>query len=434
MYYGISDMSSTLVSFGSALAVMGMYDAMYRMFFEKDDEEYKKEICSTTLSFTLGTSLVVFLLMLIFRQSLANYFFGNSKYSYVVYLSAMATLVGATNNIISAPTRMQNKRKIFLVTNTISPIISYTISIPMLLAGHYIIALPLAGVISGVTMEFSFWILNRKWFVLHKFRKEHLAPLLKIAIPLLPNFLIYWIFNSCDRVMITNLIGIEAAGIYSVASKLGSCSQLIYTAFAGGWQYFAFSTMKEENQVESNSRIFEYLGVISFLATAFVCACSYLIFKILFTEEYLSGYISAPYLFLAPLLQMLFQVAANQFIVVKKTWPNMFILGVGAIVNIIINYTLIPAIGIEGASLATLVGYVISDIICVIVLCKMELMVVSKRFMGVCAIMVGYLLLWRLFFTERVIVGTIFAIAMTFIYAVQYRKEAQTLVKALLGR
>jgi O-antigen/teichoic acid export membrane protein len=192
--------------------------------------------------------------------------------------------------------------------------------------------------------------------------------------------------------------------------------------------------MKEENQVESNSRIFEYLGVISFLATAFVCACSYLIFKILFTEEYLSGYISAPYLFLAPLLQMLFQVAANQFIVVKKTWPNMFILGVGAIVNIIINYTLIPAIGIEGASLATLVGYVISDIICVIVLCKMELMVVSKRFMGVCAIMVGYLLLWRLFFTERVIVGTIFAIAMTFIYAVQYRKEAQTLVKALLGR
>lgn len=36
-YFGISDMSNTVVSFGSALAVIGMYDAMYRMFFEKED-------------------------------------------------------------------------------------------------------------------------------------------------------------------------------------------------------------------------------------------------------------------------------------------------------------------------------------------------------------------------------------------------------------
>ena len=34
-YYGISDLSNTVISFGSALAVMGMYDAMYRMFSEK---------------------------------------------------------------------------------------------------------------------------------------------------------------------------------------------------------------------------------------------------------------------------------------------------------------------------------------------------------------------------------------------------------------
>ena len=46
-YFGISDLSNTVVSFGSAIAVMGMYDAMYRMFFEKDDENYKRKVCST---------------------------------------------------------------------------------------------------------------------------------------------------------------------------------------------------------------------------------------------------------------------------------------------------------------------------------------------------------------------------------------------------
>lgn len=63
--------------------------------------------------------------------------------------------------------------------------------------------------------------MNREWFDPRRFDFKLLKELLAIAIPLLPNFLIYWVFNSCDKVMITNMIGIGAAGIYSVGSKLG---------------------------------------------------------------------------------------------------------------------------------------------------------------------------------------------------------------------
>ena len=129
-YFGLSDLSNTAVSFASAFAVMGMYDAMYRMFFEKDDEGHKKKVCSTALFFTLTTSLLVFIVMLSARGWIAGFFFGDRQYTEIVYLSAMATLVGATNNIISAPTRMQNQRKKFLITNTIGPLLSYMISVP----------------------------------------------------------------------------------------------------------------------------------------------------------------------------------------------------------------------------------------------------------------------------------------------------------------
>ncbi len=422
-YFGISDLSNTIISFGGAIAVMGMYDAMYRMFFEKDDEEYKKSICSTALYFTIFTSCIVFVVMLLFKDTIAYYFFSDKKYAYVVYISAIATFVGATNQIVSLPTRMQNQRKRFLIANILSPIISYSISIPLLLLGYYVIALPLAAVISVLTMEVSFGILNRRWFSFKRFDKKLLKPLLVIAIPLLPNFLIYWIFNSCDKVMITNMIGIGAAGIYSVGSKLGHCSQLIYMAFAGGWQFFAFSTMNEKDQVKSNSIIFEYLGIISFAATAFICAWSYAIYKILFTEEYISGYIIAPYLFLAPLLQMLFQVIANQFLVVKKTWPNIPILSLGAIVNIIINYIFIPIIGIEGASIATLLGYIVSDIVCAIVLCRMKLMTVNFKFIYSSILMAGYFFVWRNFFSQNIIIGTIAAIVISLIFALLYRED-----------
>lgn len=426
-YYGLSDLSNTLTSLASYLAIFGMYDAMYRMFFEKEDNEFKRDVCSTTFLFTIGLSIIIFVIMLICREFLASIFFGSTDYVFLVYISAIATLTSATNAIISAPTRMQNKRKVFLITNAISPILSYSISIPLLLAGHYIIALPLALVIARSTIEISFYIMNHAWFSIKRFRWNLLRKMLVIAVPLFPNSLIYWIFNSSDRIMIANLLDASAAGIYAVGAKLGACSQLIYTAFAGGWQFFAFSTMNEKNQVKSNSMIFEYLGIISFVFTSLICACSYWIFKLLFTEDYLSGYYVAPYLFLAPLLQMLYQVISNQFLVVKKTWPSMLILLSGAIVNIVINFIFIPLWGIEGAAFATLLGYVITDIICSIVLIKMKLMIISKRFMISAMAMFFYIVIWRLFFSKRIVIGLIMALMLCALFLWLYKEDAEML-------
>lgn len=432
-YLGISDMANTIVSFGSALATIGMYDAMYRMFFEKDDDLYKKAVCSTTIVFTLATSLAVFLLMIVFREKLTKLFFGGKKLEYIIYLSAIATTLSTTNSIIAAPTRMQNKRKIFLITNTIAPLLSYGVSILLLLKGWYIIAIPISTIVSGLIMEISFYIMNHKWFRLKLFDKSLLKQLLRIAIPLFPNFIIYWIFNSSDRLMITSMIGVGAEGVYSVGSKLGSVSQLIYIAFASGWQYFSFTTMRDENQVELNSKIFEYLGVLSFVVTSFVCALSRFVFQLLFTGEYINGYVVAPYLFLAPLLQMLFQVACNQFLIIKKTWPNMFILLWGAIVNIILNLKLIPVLGIEGASIATLIGYAVSDIIVIMVLKKMKLMVISRRFIILAIGLVLNFVIWRLIAYSNLILGLVFSFAYTSLCCLLYKKELNQIIKSIKG-
>lgn len=429
-YFGISDMSGTVVSFGSALAIMGMYDAMYRMFFEKEEEEYKRSICSTAFVFTIFMSFIIFMAMISCRNFIANRFFGDARYAYLVYITATATMVGATNSIVSAPTRMQNKRKVFLVMNTLSPVLSYSVAIPLLLKGYYVVALPVATMVAGLSCEMVFLILNHKWFSLKKVDLSHLKPLLMIGIPLLPNFLIYWIFNSSDKLMITNLIGTAATGIYSVGAKLGHASQLIYTAFAGGWQFFAFSTMKEQDQVESNSRIFEYLGIVSYISTALVFALAEPIYGLLFTGDYIKGYIISPYLFLAPLLQMLFQVACNQFLVVKKTWPNLFILTGGAVVNVVLNLCLIPKMGIEGAAIATLIGYVISDTIAVVVLCRMRLMVISLRFIVASLLMAGFIPLWRFVLVGNVLADLVAAVLLSCVLVILYRDD----LRSLFGR
>lgn len=428
-YFGLNDMSTIVISFGSALAIMGMYDAMFRMFFDKDNKEYKKEICSSAFAFTMITSLVIFLILVIFRKTIAVCFFNSPEYTNLLMLSAISILIGATNSIVSAPTRMENKRKIYLVTNTLSPVISYSVAVPLLLKGYYVIALPLAGVISALVIEIFFIIINRNWFSLKRVKKSHIKNMLKIALPLMPNFLIYWIFNSSDRLMITKLLGTEYTGIYAIGGKVGQVSQLIYTAFASGWQYFAFSTMKDNDQVKLTSNIFEYLGIITFVAGMLMSVFSKLLFQFFFEADYILGYVVAPYLFLAPLLLMLFQVACNQFIVIKKTWPNLFILSGGAIINIGLNYILIPKIGIEGAAIATLMGYVCSVVTCVIVLTKMNLISLSQKFLFCSMLTSVYLPVKRYVFYDDFMISFISAMILTILFILCYLPDIRKVLK-----
>lgn len=422
-YYGLNDLSMTLVSVGQAIAVFGMYDAMFRLFFDKDDEIYQKQICSTAFLITMITSLAVFFVIIGFNQVLSKLIFKDEQYSYLVCLAAFAILVGATNNIVAAPTKIQNKSKTFIIVNTLSPIIAYSMAIPLLLSGYYSFALQISNLVAAILIEGFFIYKNRGWFSFKYVNWLYIKPLLKIAVPLMPSFLIYWIYHSADRLMIQHFLNAQEVGIYAIGSKLGQISNLIYTAFTGGWLYFAYSTMKEEAQVKNNSRIFEYLGIIAYSASVLACAFSYNIYKIVFTEEYLPGYKVAPYLFFAPLLQMLFQVAGNQFIVMKKVLPNVLILFAGAIVNVGLNLILIPRVGIEGAAIGTIMGYLFADIICVIVLLKIEMLVLSKRFVIATAGILLFWFIWVVYLYRFIFMGICTAVVIILLYCYLYRRD-----------
>ncbi|WP_407535977.1 oligosaccharide flippase family protein [Cetobacterium somerae] len=260
------------------------------------------------------------------------------EYQRLATFSAFAIGIGGVSSIIAAPTRMRNNRKIYLYTGVSFPIIGFIVTYSLIKLGYTYEAIVYSNLAMSITSLIIFYILNRKDFIFNMFDKKIMKELFKIELPLLPTFLIYWIYNSMDRVIINRMLGPTELGIYSVGAKVASISQLVYTAFAGGWQYFAFSTMKDDDQVELNSKVFEYLGVISF--SLFIIAQPFikLVFNIFFTGEYIKGSEVFSYLFLSPLMLMLFQIIANQVIVIKKSYLSILALSLGAVLNIGLNY------------------------------------------------------------------------------------------------
>ena len=151
-----------------------------------------------------------------------------------------------------------------------------------------------------------------------------------------------------------------------------------------------------------------------------------------FVGDYVNGYVVTPYLFLGPLLLMLYQVIANQFLVIKKTFPGMFILFTGAVINVALNIYLIPMMGIEGAAIATLTGYAISVCICAIVLTKMNLAEISLKFKFLSLLLIIFMLIWRNALIANIATSTALAIAYVMISVALYRTEILSIMKRMM--
>lgn len=380
-YMGINDLVNSLISLVSVFGLMGLYDALFRLFFDynKDDFTYQRQICSTSLILVILFSCICALVLFLLRFDFSILFFDTEELSCLVYICALSVVLTNVKTIVMTPTRMLNQRKIYVIGTTILPLISYLTTAMLVLNGFYLFALPIGSLISMILGIIYFGIANRKWFSWKLFNKDMVIPLLKIGVPLFPTFLVFWVYSSCDRIMIVKMIGANANGMYAVANKLAAISQLVTSAFTSGWSYFNFATMKDKERVKDFSKIIEYLFVIGVFIFGIGRISGNIVMEILFTEEYKGTGATFAYLFVAPIICMLFQLMGSQFLLLKKTILCTMIAGIGVIFNIILNFVWINQYGILGAGIATVVSYGLIVVLAGFVLYNKHMLLVSKK-------------------------------------------------------
>jgi len=124
----------------------------------------------------------------------------------------------------------------------------------------------------------------------------------------------------------------------------------------------------------------------------------------------------------------LFQtVAGGNFQIIKKTYLSTLCLALGAGTNVLLNYILIPRLGIIGASIATLIGYAISVVVAVIVTQKMGLFRITKRFVMSSILIVIDILAMQFDTVNMYIANLILVIVICFIY----RGDVKMILKKL---
>lgn len=428
-YIGSNDSVSLLVSFVSQIAILGVYDAMYRYYFEKDDVIFKRRVTSTALFMLLVSGGLMLMIVNLLNKPITRLIFVGTQYNDLVTLSSFISFFTMVNLILSAPTRMQNKRIVYILIHLITSLISYSVALLLVLNDEYLLAVPIGNLLSTISSTIIFFILNYKHFSIKLYDLSLSKKLLKLGIPIMPSLVFYWVLNSAQKVIITNQIGMEQTGIYTVGAKLSSVSQLIYTAFSSGWQYFIFSTMKDSDHTKVISKVFEYLAAISFASSALLIFIVKPVFVMLFNESYYEGVWVTPALFLAPLIQMLYQTISNQFLVVKKTGFGALCLAAGAFISICIDYLLIPKIGIRGAAIAVLLGFTFATVLVGLVLNRMKLFIFNVRTLILAVFLFSAIISFTLKSDERVYFTLSILTLLTSL--VLYRQDIITILRSI---
>jgi O-antigen/teichoic acid export membrane protein len=163
--------------------------------------------------------------------------------------------------------------------------------------------------------------------------------------------------NFSDRFFLVKLAGAKEVGLYSIGVRLASAIILFLAAFRTAWPAFAYSIEDDREAARAYSYVLTYIVVItSWMALALGVLAPWLVRLLTTPEFYDAERVVAPLAFAA--------AAFGAYIVVvigigraRKTRSNWAISGVAALLNVVLNVTLIPSFGMMGAAVATIGAY-----------------------------------------------------------------------------
>lgn len=182
-----------------------------------------------------------------------------------------------------------------------------------------------------------------------------------LTIPLLPHYLSQIILNSSDRIMISNLVGENEAGIYSLAYTLAQMMTLFNSALLSTIEPWIYKNIKEAEEtrkigIENVAYIsFSAIASMNILLIAFVPE----IIKIFAPIEYYEAIWVIPPVSLSVFFMFIYSFfGLFEFYYEKSKYITVATL-TGAILNIVLNYIFINQYGYIAAGYTTLICYMV---------------------------------------------------------------------------
>jgi O-antigen/teichoic acid export membrane protein len=358
--YGLVEIGITVSAVALTITDAGLTAAALRSFydFKADEERERRSVLLTAFASTTVLAVAAAAVLIVFRKDLAAWLFNRPGEASLVVVIALSIPALNTVRFVSEIMRVRLQANQYLVTAVLTAIITTALGVFGVLAlGWRVKGVFVASLVgNSVGALYGFAVVRRG--LAGEFSRPKLRRMLAYGLPLIPSAISAWALSLVDRIILARLGSLSQVGEYAIANRLASLLMIGVTAFLLALTPFLFATYSEDAEQEkaARGRILTYLTfVLSFAGLALT----------LFAKEVLE--VVAPrfhdaYLAVGPLALGTaaygIAVVLTTGIALARRTMYLAVLGVAAaLVNVGLNFALIPPFGIVGSAVATTFGF-----------------------------------------------------------------------------
>ena len=348
--YGTFDYILSIATFCVPFVSVLMDESIFRFLIDCKTEKEKKKVISTSVA-------VVFVGMICFTIvgiPIMNFLKYNYTYYAVIYI-----LLNVICGMLSALLRGIGRTDQFAVFNFLLGSSQIILNVFFIAIMHWgLVGMLLASIIAQllIAIIFIFKIHIWKYISLKEIDSNLTKKMITYSLPLIPNKVSWTIINLSDRIILMNVVGSSATGLYAVSNKFPNLMDTVYGFFYQSWKESSARVLGDESQNDFYNSVYKYLKNFMFALVLGMTAFMPLVFHVLINKSYYNAIYYVPILLMATYFANISGFYGGVFTAYKDTKIMGTTTVAAAIINLAINLFLIKWIGIYAAALSTLIA------------------------------------------------------------------------------
>lgn len=359
--YGKISTITAFTGFISSFLILSIQAGLSRFY---KDEVNKNKIVNTTLNFAYIISGIMLILMWLLGKPLSKmiFDFGNSYKIFCIII--ITSIVGQITSIYTCKYSMEYKALKVCIIQVSQIILQFIIIIYLVL----IINIGLMGVLYGqlIASTCVFIIITLIEFKNYKIEldKSSLRCMMIFSLGLLPVNVFGWVLTLSDRYFIKHYNGFAETGVYNLGYQFGMLiNPLFITPFINSFTAYKFEIYKDINAKEEFKNLFRKYNVIGCFIMLGIAIYSKFGIMVFANKDFSSAYKVVPLILYSYFLYGKTGYYALGFQIENKTYKIGIYMGYAALINIVLNFLLVPIVGMMGAAVATIISYFLLNLI-----------------------------------------------------------------------
>ncbi len=341
----------------------GLQSALSKYYLEEENEGRRKEIFSTIINAAGLIGITLTIIIFILSGWIARETTGTIGYSGLIRIIFAALFFESITFITLHLLRTKELARKVVVYSSFSAVVNLIFNIYLV----YFLQLGIYGIIWAqlVTSISVFFILLPflRENYLPRIKKDMLKTFFTFAYPLIIAGLLSASVAVIDRFIIDHFLGKSEVGIYSFAYRIALVMNIFVMSLRSAWTPYSIRIYNSGNYSEEFGKsftkiigvsLFIFLVVSIFIDDLFTLNISGFF---LFNPQYRSGIEIIPVV----LVSYIFSAVVTYFSVYPYASGKSvhFLVGdlIALVINIVLNFWLIPVYGIMGAAAATFFSY-----------------------------------------------------------------------------